>query len=64
MIYRMKCYLFRIIKLAGFGALCLIAAAALLTLLFNAAVNYTFRYNPPTAEELAEAPELVRYVDK
>lgn len=61
--HRMKTCLFKIMKLAGIGAAALIAAALMLALLFNATVNYTFRTNPPTAEELAEWPELARYAD-
>lgn len=50
--------------LAAFGCLMVgaVLALGLLMMLFHASVHYTFKNNPPTAEELAEDPSLVRYL--
>lgn len=61
--YQMKNCLSKVLQAVAIGAAGVLLAAWLLTVLFNAAVNYTFRYNPPTAEEIAENPELIKYVD-
>ncbi len=64
-IYLMKnCRFRKAAQAVAIGAASVILAAFLLSMLFNAAVNYTFRYNPPTAEELAENPALIKYVNK
>lgn len=49
---------------AAFGCVLVGTALAigLLMLLFHASVQYTFRNNPPTAEELAEDPSLIQYL--
>ena len=51
-----------IIKAVGYGLLGIVLAIGLLMTLFHASVQYTFRYNPPTEEELAEDPTLIRYI--
>ena len=50
--------------LAGLGYLVIGTALALglLMVLFHASVQYTFRNNPPTQEELAEDPSLIQYL--
>lgn len=57
-----NCRFKAIIQAVAIGAAGVLLAAFLITILFEAAVNYTFRYNPPTAEELAENPQLIKYV--
>lgn len=52
-------------KIAEMAAYVLIATAAmcmLMVTLFHSAVNYTYRTNPPTAEEIAEDPTLERFL--
>ena len=36
-------------------------AVGLLAMIFFASVDYSLRHNPPTAEEIAEYPELIRF---
>lgn len=50
--------------MAALGCLIIGTALAigLLMTLFHASVQYTFRNNPPTAEELAEDPTLIQYL--
>lgn len=58
----MKISLSEIAEIAAYAVILTAVMAGFLVTLFHASVNYTYRYNPPTAEEIAQDPTLERFL--
>ena len=58
----MKICLSKVVEMAAYVLIITAAMCMLMVTLFHAAVNYTYRTNPPTAEEIAEDPTLERFL--
>ena len=58
----MKICLSKVAEIAAYILIVTAAMCMLMVTLFHAAVNYTYRTDPPTAEEVAEDPTLERYL--
>lgn len=58
----MKICLSKVAEMAAYIIVAMAAMCLLMVMLFHTAVNYTYRSNPPTAEEIAEDPTLERFL--